>query len=369
MKILQLGKFYPIGGGVEKVMYGLMTGMAARGVQCDMMCASTSGRGGRRTVLPGARLLIHRTWLKAASVTIAPSMVRLLRKIASDYDLIHIHHPDPMAALALYLSGYKGRVVLHWHSDIIKQKSLFMLFMPLQKWLIRRADAIVGTSPVYLAESPWLKGSESKHVCIPIGIQPLTPDTVGARAIRQRHGAKRIVFFLGRLIPYKGLNHLIEAAALLPEDYKVLIGGSGPLHDALQSQITSLGIAGKVELIGHVSDDEICAYYTAADVFCLPSVLKTEAFGIVQIEAMSLGKPVVATEIEGSGTAWVNCHGLSGLNVPAGNPEALARAIIDITDSDTYPAFSEGARQRFKSAFTFDRMIDSCLALYNRLLS
>lgn len=281
MKILQLGKFYPVKGGIEKVMYDIMIGLAERGIDCDMMCAESVGHGNVRSVTPHARLLTHRTWIKAASTTIAPSMTVLLRKIANDYDIIHIHHPDPMAALALRLSGFKGKVVLHWHSDIVKQKKLFRLFEPLQKWLIGRADVVVGTSPAYLRHSVHLQRAASKSVCLPIGIEPVEPDSEGAEKIRSRYQGKKIVFFLGRLIPYKGLPFLIEAASMLPDDYVVLLGGEGPLHDSLLSQVETLGLNSKVIMLGEIPQEELPAYYTACDLFCLPSVMKSEAFGIV----------------------------------------------------------------------------------------
>ena len=125
MKILQLGKFYPVLGGVEKVMFDITKGLSDEGVECDMMCATSDGRGSEVIELNGnGRIFRCRTWTKKAGTTIAPSMITELRRRAKEYDLIHIHHPDPMAAVALLLSGYKGKVVLHWHSDIISQKLL-----------------------------------------------------------------------------------------------------------------------------------------------------------------------------------------------------------------------------------------------------
>ena len=170
MKILQLGKFYPIGGGVEKVMYDLMTGISEKGVYCDMMCAATDRKGMTVKINKFANLICTPTWTKKAATMISPSMILKLRKVCRNYDIIHVHHPDPMACLALFCSGYKGRVILHWHSDIQKQKMLLKLYKPLQNWLIRRADRIVGTTPVYLEESPFLIGVQDKTVCLPIGV-------------------------------------------------------------------------------------------------------------------------------------------------------------------------------------------------------
>src|SRR5690606_28339679 len=138
MKILQLGKFYPIRGGVEKVMYDLMLGLSDRQISCDMLCATTEDHPGGTLILgPYARVLAKRTQVKLAATMISTAIISTLRKIANRYDVVHIHHPDPMASLALLLSGFKGKVVLHWHSDILKQKILLKLYGPLQRWLIR----------------------------------------------------------------------------------------------------------------------------------------------------------------------------------------------------------------------------------------
>ena len=369
MKILQLGKFWPVRGGVERVMADLMAGFSARGIDCDMMCAASSGRGSISVLSEHSSLITHRTWVKAASTTIAPSMVAQLKKIASTYDIIHVHHPDPMAAMALLFSGYKGHVVLHWHSDILKQKHLVRLYRPLQHWLIDRADVIIGTTPEYISKSPDLVGAISKVVCVPIGVDAIEADPEGAEAIRARYPGKTIVYFMGRLIGYKGLEHLIDAARYLSDRYVILIGGDGPLRGELQQRINDLGVAGKVVLLGRIDSHLVSAYYTACHVFCLPSVMKTEAFGIVQIEAMSLGKPVVATRIHGSGTAWVNSHGVSGLNVPVAAPREIADAIMEITsDSECYASFCRGAKQRFYDNFRIDSMIDRCLDIYNNIL-
>lgn len=369
MKILQLGKFYPVRGGVEKVMYDLTAGLASEGVDCDMMCAASTGHGHTYVLSAHARLLTRRTWVKAAATTIAPSMVHSLRRMASRYDIIHVHHPDPMAALALYLSGFKGPVVLHWHSDIVKQKHLFKFYKPLQSWLLKRASVVVGTTGDYIAASPHLKKVHHKTQCVPIGVDAVQPDEAGAEELRKRFPGKKIIFFMGRLITYKGLEYLIDAAALLPDDYVVVIGGEGPLEESLRQRIADAGLEGKVVLEGRIPEDRVARYYTACSLFCLPSVMPTEAFGIVQIEAMSAAKPVVATRIKGSGTAWVNSHGQSGLNVEPRDAEALARAITDICgDRATYEKYCRGARERFEQVFEKKLMINKMLNIYRSLL-
>lgn len=365
MRVLQLGKFYPIRGGVEKVAYDLMVGLSERGVHCDMMCAATQGGSRVIPINRNAHLICCHTWLKAAATMISPAMIFTLRKVCRQYDIIHVHHPDPMACLALYLSGYKGRVIVHWHSDIQKQKILLNFYRPLQNWLLSRADLVIGTTPVYLSESPYLQSVQKKSVCLPIGISPMLPDVKSVEAIRQRYMNKKIVFSLGRLVAYKGFCHLVAAAQYLGDDFVVLIGGTGALKNELQKEIDELGLQDKVKLLGRISNNDLPTYYGACDVFCLSSVQKTEAFGIVQIEAMSCGKPVVATRIPQSGVAYVNANGISGLNVAPGNARELADAIQSITqDETTYKRYSAGARKRYDEQFTKKRMIDTCLEIY-----
>lgn len=361
MRILQLGKFYPVRGGVEKVMYDLTEGLSARGIACDMLCSSLQGLPGRVKDLPGGgRVICIKPVAKIAGTMIVPGMSEWLKVHCMEYDIIHIHHPDPMAALALRRSGYRGRVILHWHSDILKQKFLLTFYRPLLNWLIQRADTIVGTSPIYIKESPWLQKVQEKCTDVPIGIDPV--ETTGSEVIRGRFPDRKIVLSIGRLIPYKGYEYLIEAAKYLPDDYRVIIGGTGPLQDSLERQIAESGLEGKVSLEGYIKDGGTGAYYGAADVFVMSSTMKTEAFGIVQIEAMSCGLPVVSTRIPASGVAWVNKDGDSGLTVEPRNAKALADAVLAICAN---PApYREGALKRYEALFTKERMIKKITEIY-----
>jgi rhamnosyl/mannosyltransferase len=309
------------------------------------------------------------TWIKLSATMISPAMIVKLRQIQREYDVVHIHHPDPMACLALLLSGYKGKVLLHWHSDILKQKMLLKLYRPLQQWLINRADVIVGTTPVYVHHSSFLQKVQDKVTHIPVGVSPLVAKSDQINRSREQYVGKKIVFSLGRMVEYKGYEYLIKAAQYLDDDCVILIGGGGPLKRKLQQLIDDLGIGAKVKLMGFVSDEERVAYFMACDVFALSSIWKTEAFGIVQIEAMSCGKPVVATRIEGSGVSWVNADDVSGYNVEPRNAEALADAIRKLVpDTQLYADFSTRARARYERMFTQEKMIDNCLKLYGEVL-
>lgn len=370
-RILQLGKFFPIRGGVEKVMYDLMLGLSASGVICDMLCATTENHtSGVFPVNEYSKLIVVPTTLKFAATMVAPAMITTLRKIARNYDLIHIHHPDPMACLALFLSGFTGKVVLHWHSDILKQKKLLILYKPLQNWLIRRADIIVGTTPVYVQESSFLKHVQNKIDFIPIGVLAIEATQNRIDEIRRQYKNKRLIFSLGRLVEYKGYEYLIKAAHLLDDSYHIVIGGKGPLMNTLSELVERLGLVDRVTLLGFVTDEDAAAYFLAADVFCLSSIFKTEAFAIVQIEAMSCGKPIVSTHIPGSGVSWVNQHEFSGIVVPTEDPIALSFALQRIfKEGNLYENLSIGSLRRYQSNFTRECMINKAFAIYDRVFA
>ena len=391
MKILQLGKFYPIRGGVEKVMWDLTAGLSARGIDCDMLCARLPVDAvdlKDRWMLPDGfeggqylsdeplvmrfnehgRVICVPAHRKVAATMLSSAMIDWLKEHGKEYDVIHVHHPDPMACLALWMSHYKGKVVLHWHSDILKQKGLLKMYLPLQRWLIRRADRIVGTTPVYVRESPYLQNSQDKVDYIPIGVNEMQPDHVKVERIKSKYPGKKIIYSLGRLVGYKGYDYLVEAMKYLPDNYQLVIGGQGPLEGELQRKASSLGVSDRVEFLGWVEDDDSASWFGACDVFVLSSIWKTEAFAIVQVEAMSCGKPVVATKISGSGVPWVNADGVSGLNVPVEDSKALADAIFALTgDEAVYASFGAAARKRYEELFTYSRMIDNCLEIYNSL--
>ena len=361
------------------MMWDLTSNLPASGVQCDMLCAILPGDGPDAQDAPyasrtkealvfnlpaGGRVFCVPALAKKAATMLSPAMVRWLRRHAGEYDIVHVHHPDPMAAMALFLSGYKGKVVLHWHSDILSQAFLLALYRPLQNWLIRRSSRIVGTTPVYVKESPWLQDCQKKCTFVPIGIDTL-PEA-DASSIRERCPCRVMVLSIGRLVPYKGYTHLIDAAAQLPKDWKLVIGGMGPLESELRGQIRALGLEERVIMAGYLPQEEIPAWFRACDVFVLGSVIKTEAFGIVQLEAFSCGKPVVATRIPASGVSWVNADGESGRNVPPGDASAMAAALLEVAGRKE--EFGQGALKRYQALFTMEKMIKKIKACYEEVM-
>jgi glycosyltransferase involved in cell wall biosynthesis len=372
-RCLQLTKFYPpINGGIETTVRDIAEGLTARDWSVEILCAHT----GRETVEEPGPIPVTRvsSWGEVAKTSMTPALIPHLLRRQRANDVIHVHMPNPMANLALLLTRPRAKVVLHWHSDIVKQQQLLKLYAPLQAWLLRRADAIFATSPPYAESSPWLRPYMDKVHFVPSCIRD--PDDridTAARdrirtAVREAHPGKRIVFALGRMTYYKGFNVLVEAARHLDDDTVVLLGGKGELLDSLKAQADRLGVAHKVRFLGRVSDEDLPGYYEAADVFCLPSLMRSEAFGLVMVEAMSHRKPVVATRIPGSGVTWVNLHGETGLNAEPEDAEDLAAALRQVLDNPAMAqAMGEAGRRRFEQNFTIDKMIDAITGAFRQI--
>lgn len=277
-----------------------------------------------------------------------------------------------MAALALWFARPRAKIVLHWQSDVINQRRALKLYEPLQSWLLRRADAIIATTPPYAEASPALQAWKSKVEVIPLGITPI--DSRGAAdkagALRQRFGGRKIVFSLGRMIYYKGFDVLIDAARLLPADAVVVVGGGGELLQTYRDRVAAEGLAGRIEFVGRIPDEDIPGYFEAASVFCLSSIVRAEAYGVVLLEAMAMGKPIVTTDIPGSGVPWVNQHEVTGLNVPVSDGRAMAAALTRILQDDALAArFGAAGKARFLTQLTAESMVSRTLSLYRRLLA
>ena len=371
MRVLQVSKFYPpVMGGIEAVAWELTEGLNRAGVRTDVLCSAQVWYTTHETADSGYEVCRAGQWGMLLSTSMSPSMPALLARMARKVDLVHLHMPDPMAAAALWMVKPRAPVVVHWHSDVIRQRKALRLYGPLQTWVLKTAAAVIATSPPYAESSEPLCAWRSKVAVIPIGISDnrSTVSSVKASALRQLFRGRHIVFALGRMTYYKGFEVLIDAAAALPDDCAVLSGGEGELLQHYKALVAKRGLAGKVHLLGHINDNDLASHFEACDIFCMSSTLRAEAYGVAMLEAMVMGKPIVATDIAGSGVPWVNEHGITGLNVPAGDSAALAGALRRLLlDDAERQRLGHGARQRYERDFQAARMTEQTLDLYRRL--
>jgi glycosyltransferase involved in cell wall biosynthesis len=358
-KILHISKFYsPYEGGIESTCKYIISYLP--NYEHKVICFSGS-RTTKTDFVDGIPILRVGCIGKIARQDISFTYFFELRKLLKEYkpDLIHFHAPNPLVMLfASLLMPKRCKLVIHWHSDIIAQKYFYPIVRPLENFFLKRANVIFVTSPNYLEASKPLKHVKSKVKIIPSAIQPelfRKTDDVEERCneIRQKANHKKIVFFMGRHVTYKGLKFLLEAEKMLKSDCRILIAGTGPLTNALKTQYHS----NRVEFLGRISNSDVCPYLYAADVFAFPSITKNEAFGLVLAEAMYCETPPITFTIEGSGVNWVNLDKVTGLEVENGNITLLAEAIDNLLSDDLLrTTLGKQAKERVLENFTMDQI-------------
>ncbi|MDO8651872.1 MAG: glycosyltransferase [Undibacterium sp.] len=369
-KIVHFGKYYPPDmGGIESVTQTLAEGALNAGHDVQVICFGKTASAVE--VCAGVKVVRHPITRLLSSQPLNFNYFFNLITAGRRADIIHLHAPNLLASLATLFIGKKSKLVVHWHSDIVGKGALGRVVRPLEKWMLTRANIVLATSQAYMDGSAALNTFSNKVAVVPLGIAPPAIATVPSplsKRLKKFVAGRKIVLSVGRLTAYKGFSVLIEAAKHFPDDVAIIVAGGGELLPELTAQLDKNQLQNKVLLAGRVTDEELIALYMHAEVFCLPSIERSEAFGVVLLEAMAYGLPVVATNIPGSGVPWVNAHQVSGENVTTGKPEELAESCIAILNNPTLrEQYSLGARKRFKDNFLADKFCKKIMDIYIQL--
>ena len=364
LRVLHVGKYYPpFRGGMESHLQCLSEEL--NGMLDLKVIVANIERRTTKVLIDGVNVTRVSKVCDIKSAPICPDMVREIRK--SKADIVHIHWPNPTAVLAYLLSGHKGKLIFTYHSDIVRQRMLAVAFTPILRYALTKAAAIIVTSPNYIESSEILSEYRSKCWVIPFGVSVdhfNQYDGKKVRRNRERYGP-RIVLGVGRLVYYKGFEHLVRAMELV--DGRLIIIGDGPLREHLSQLAIDLKVDHRVAFLSEV--DDVRPYYHAADVFALSSVMRSEAFGIVQLEAMACGKPVVNTKLD-SGVTFVSPNGVSGLTVPAADSRALAEAINQLLNQPhRRTELGNKAKTRVAHKFTVEEMVKRTFHLYQHIMN
>lgn len=377
MHILLVYKdYYPVLGGIENHVRVLAEGLAARGHTVTVLVTSLGAQDevirpevpgpGRLTIIKAGRAL------HLSSTPLSPRMLWHARHLGT-VDIAHLQYPYPPGDLAYLALPHRPPLIISYQSDIVRQRRLLQLYGPLLRWMLDHAARILASSPAYIASSPWLHPRAARCAVVPPSVDPerfAGPGLAGAPDMPALHGADvPTILFVGRLRYYKGIHFLLEALPRLRTPARLLLVGTGPETARLQAQVQALGLGAQVHFLGEVSDAHLPAIYHAADLFVLPSHLRAEAFGIVQLEAQSAGLPIVCTEL-GTGTSYITRHGQTGFVVPPADPVALARAIDVLLANPTLARQMGAAGQaRARQEFSHTRMLDRVEAVYRAVLA
>jgi len=373
MKILQVSKLYPPKiGGVERIVQQIAEGLNDR-TDMQVLVCQEKGKGCDE-VYGGVK--VHRSGSLGVflSMPFSFSFFRDLHRFSKDADIIHFHMPFPLGDLAYFLSGYKGKVVIWWHMEIVRQKKAMAIYRPMMMKFLERADLIMVATEGHVKGSEVLQQFKDKIVAIPFGLDDAFLEKSLAAIGKEKTAAATTTgathfLFIGRLVYYKGCDVLLEAFAKMEnkEAHLTLVGG-GPLEESLETMAKAYGIEDRVHMVGSLPYNDLLQQIADCDVFVLPSSERTEAFGIVQIEAMAYGKPVINTNLP-TGVPYVSLHEKTGLTVEPKDVKGLTDALDRLAnDADLREKFGRSARKRVEDEYKLSSVLDRIYAQYEKVL-
>jgi rhamnosyl/mannosyltransferase len=383
LRIVHLGKYYPPSpGGIEEHTRALARGQAALGAEVRVLVvnhATAAGRDAtfdRLTPTPDSeetdgpvRVVRVGRWANVAKLDLVPKLLTAVRRLARwGPDVWHLHTPNATMMLALVACPFVRPLVITHHSDIVRQRFLKYAIRPVEVFAYRRAARVLSTSAGYIDGSPVLQEHRDKVEVLPLGIdlqpyrEPAAAALAFAEKLRAAHGSP-LWLCVGRLIYYKG--HAVALEALRQTRGTLLVIGTGPLARELASRAREVGVADRVVFRGHATADELAGAYRAATALWFPSTARSEGFGLVQVEAMAAGCPVVNTAIAGSGVSWVCRNEQEGLTVPVNDAAALAAAANRLlAESGLRDRLGVAARARAAAEFDARVMAARSLDIY-----
>ncbi|MCX4268993.1 MAG: glycosyltransferase [Lachnospiraceae bacterium] len=379
IRILQINKlYYPYTGGVEYVVRQIAEGLCQSTDMKVLVCSEKSKTIQER--VNGVLVTRAGSWMMLGNLPISLKVFSEFRRQAKDRDILFFHMPFPIGDLVYFLSGIRDKkIIVWWHSDIVRQKKWMVLYRPLMEWFLRKADRILVATKGHIEGSQYLKAYQNKCRIIPFGLRKeIEEDSYqyfyrekpqleqeGNRKIQE---SKRVRFlFVGRLVYYKGCDVLIEAWRGL-EQAELIIVGNGSLKQKIRKYAEQEALSGQICFKENLSDRQVMEEYRKCDVLVLPSIAKSEAFGLVQIEAMAYGKPVINTWLP-SGVPYVSLHQITGLTVKPGNQYALHRAMEwMILHPKERKQMGEAARKRVEEEFSMKKMIHQIREVCQELL-
>lgn len=353
MTILQINKLYaPAIGGIETVVQQLAEGFVSHGESRVLAVRDGFGRGSVEN-MNGVTVRRAGSVGRVRSMPLSFSFFYWLAKECKAADVVHVHYPFPLAALALWLVRPKKPLIITWHSSVVRQRLLNFFVHPFVRWTLSRAAKIVVTFPDAVSVFKELAPFANKCVVIPLGIDITLAQQ--ETAFTAPSGEHPLFVFAGRFIYYKGLPELITAFAAVSRGTLYLVG-DGPMRNMMAKIVARKGLAARVKIITTRDGELLRFYINASDVAMFPSTHPSEVFGLVQLEAMLVGKPIINTALK-TGVPWVARDGQEAITVPPGDVPALTRAMEQLGNDEVFRArLGKAGRERVSQEFTLAKM-------------
>lgn len=373
MKILQTpARFHPFVGGVENYVYYLCKKLGERGHDVAVICADDPRYLGKCN---GYKFKVDRLHYVGmiANTNITPMLP--FKLTMNDYDIIHTHLPTPWSAdWSAFAAEIKGKpLIVTYHNDIsgsgVNGIIAKIYNQTLLRVLLKKADRIIITHKEYLTSSAYLNSYSNKIEVVPVGV-----DTNKFRPLNIKEQLCDLFFLsvLDEFHRYKGLDDLLKALKIAKKEnpmIRLIVGGNGKLMAEYKKMACHMGLEHNVEFIGFIPDDKLTEYYNKSNVFVLPSTTSSqEGFGMVLLEAMACGKPVITTEIVGL-SREIREYG-AGEIIKPGDVHGLARAICDlINDRDKAKSMGVSGRELVDERYSWDIITEKMLEIYTRSLN
>ena len=369
MKVLHFYRTYlpATHGGIEEAIRQTCVATGKHGVENRVLTLAPVERT-ETLERPEAQVIRVPLQWEPSSCSMGIGTFSAYREQAKWADVIHMHYPWPFADLVHLVSAVNKPVVLTYHSDIMRQRRLELVYAPLRSRFLSKVDRLISTSPGYQANSPILQQYADKCEVIPLGLCPdtytdATPQVL--EQVRQQYG-QDFFLFVGVLRYYKGLHVLLQAAAL--SGLPVVIAGAGPEEAALKQKAAELGLDNLV-FAGFVSDEVKTALFTLCRAVVFPSFLRSEAFGVTLLEGQLYSRALISCEI-GTGTSYVNQHGETGLVIPPDDAPALAAAMQQLQDNPALAdTMGQAGHHRLQTLFSGERVGREYIRVYQELLA
>lgn len=361
LKILHVGKYYsPYTGGIETVVKDLCEGLAVKGHDVRVICSNTKNENSE-DITAGVKVYRYAQVLNLNSLPLSPKLWLEIQRHSKWADIIHIHSPNPVCEIfASFIPRDKILASTH-HSDIYKQKFFKLLLKPFWWYFKKRLDQIIVPTDNHITYSDMINSEKDKCTIIPFGINDIE-ESKNPSPFLIENKIEKYILFVGRIVDYKGLPYLIEAMKNI--DCKLVIVGQGPAMESLEKLDGRVYFTGRVE-----SQQELDEIYRSAYCFVLPSITKNENFGVVQLEAMAHGLPVITTNLK-SGVPRVGIPGKTSILVSPRSSKELSQAIQKLLDApDLAKQMGEAGRDLFLKKYTLEMMINAHINLYLRLFN
>lgn len=366
MQILHVSTFFNEHGGVEKSVSDICRFLARNH---SVHVLSTQKGKTERFVRDGIHVTASGASLTLSGRPLSISFPSLIR--GYEVDVVHYHLPCPIAVFTDFFARPKAKVrVATWHHDLVRHPAFnASMAIPLERFL-ESLDLIMVTAPQLIENTPILSKFSQKCIVSPLGIDDARFEDVDHDAVLslRKKFPGPLILYVGRLVYYKGCDVLLESMRST-RDANLIMVGTGPLGAELSRKIAEYGLTKRVHLFGWQPEEALQSLFQACDLFVLPSTLPTECFGLVQVEAMLCGKPVINTNLK-TGVPWVSLNNETGLTVEPGNSTALANAINELINNDELRReFGAKAKKRAKSYFTLDKQLQKTIQTYESLLA